>query len=313
MRIIHRQRPALARRGIAFADTLPSRSSSLPEPCRSDETVTSESHDPRTIDCVTTLRPDPLICRSSMACVATIALLALSGEARGAHPYITDDTNTQGTGHFELQLGAQYTRSTDSGLTTADFAFQPQLTSGLLDPLDLIIRPGYSVLVYSGASSGRAAGFGDTDIALKWRFWENAAWSVAVVAGSGVPSGNGDRGLGSTRSTPHVTLIGGYASPEVQAWANASVARTGDASNERSTVAHVSANVQALIREGLQVGFDLGVDQNSAGLSPHWTSVLLFGAIWTLTPACDVDAGYQRALTNAVPTNQWLLGVTLRW
>ncbi len=239
--------------------------------------------------------------------------LTASLSSRGAHPYITDDTNTQGTGHFELQLGAQFTRTSDSGTTISQFDFQPQLTSGLLDTLDLILRPDYSVQTTSGADSSRASGFGDTDLAVKWRFWTGDPWSMAVTLGSGMPSGNSARGLGSDHATPHASAIAGYSSAEFQSWFNAAVARPDQQTGIRGTVAHFSANALVTVQDGLQLGIDLATDQNPVAAQSEWLTVALAGVIWTLTPACDLDLGFQRGLSSDAPHHQWLLGVTLRW
>src|SRR5215831_5803372 len=72
---------------------------------------------------------------TSLAC----SLMTLATAAHAAHPFITDDTNTQGTGKFELQLGSQYTRTDVNGVTLADFQFAPQLSYGVAEPIDLIL------------------------------------------------------------------------------------------------------------------------------------------------------------------------------
>src|SRR5260370_33240627 len=103
------------------------------------------------------------------ASVAFCALLGSAEVVRAAHPFITDDTNTQGAGHFELQLGTQYTRTETEGVRYASFQFAPQLTYGIATPVDLIIRPTYNGNVMSGRDSGRNSGWGDTNLEVKWR------------------------------------------------------------------------------------------------------------------------------------------------
>lgn len=93
--------------------------------------------------------------RAEARCLAC-SLLAVATAAHAAHPFITDDAYTQGTGKFELQLGSQYTRTDAGGVTLADFQFAPQLSYGVLDPIDLILRPTYSVNVVSGARPAAA-------------------------------------------------------------------------------------------------------------------------------------------------------------
>jgi len=103
--------------------------------------------------------------RAEATCLAC-SLLALATAAHAAHPFITDDAYTQGSGKFELQLGSQYTRTDVEGVTLADFQFAPQLSYGMADPIDLILRPTYSVNVASGGASSRASGWGDTNFVI---------------------------------------------------------------------------------------------------------------------------------------------------
>jgi hypothetical protein len=54
-----------------------------------------------------------------------------------AHPMLTEDTGTQGTGKFELELG--FAQARDGGTNALEFG--PQLSYGVQDNVDLIARP----------------------------------------------------------------------------------------------------------------------------------------------------------------------------
>lgn len=72
-------------------------------------------------------------------------LLAVPASSWAAHPYITDDTGTQGTGNWQLELLAEH----DRNARTADpgggalhqvckvILFNPVLTYGVHDTLDV--------------------------------------------------------------------------------------------------------------------------------------------------------------------------------
>jgi hypothetical protein len=246
------------------------------------------------------------------ASVAFCAFLDFPEVARAAHPFITDDTNTQGTGHVELQLGTQYTRTDNDGVTLANFQFAPQLSYGIADPVDLIIRPTYSVNVISGKDSGRNSGWGDTNFEVKWRFWARDPWSLAGRVGTGFPSGNFARGLDSGRSTPRAYLQGGYTSLPLEVWANVGTIRGADDPSARTWLGHASADAIWTVRDGLKLGLDIAADQNPLRASTQWPTVALIGAIVKVAP-WDLDVGYQRALNRSAPKNQVLLGATLRW
>ena len=246
------------------------------------------------------------------ACVAFYGLLGGPALVRAAHPFITDDTNTQGTGRFELQLGTQYTRTDAEGVTLGSFQFAPQLSYGIAGPVDLIVRPTYTVNVVSGGESGRSSGWGDTNLELKWRIWQRDPWSLGSRIGAGLPSGNFGRGLDSGRSTPRAYLQGGYSSTPLQVWANVGTIRGADDPSGRTWLGHASADVIWAVREGLKLGLDVSADQNPMRALTQWPTVALIGAIVTFAP-WDLDIGYQRGLNRSAPKNQALLGATLRW
>jgi hypothetical protein len=246
------------------------------------------------------------------ASVAFCAFLGFPEGVRAAHPFITDDSNTQGTGHFELQLGTQYSRTAAGGVTLDSFQFAPQLTYGMAGPVDLILRPTYDVNVTRGSDSVRNSGWGDTNLEVKWRFWQGDPWSLAARVGTGFPSGNFGRGLDSGRSTPRAYLQGGYHSTSLEVWANVGTIRGADDPSARAWLGHVSADGIWTVRNGLKLGLDLAADQNPLRASRQWPTIALIGAIVTVA-SWDLDVGYQRGLNRSAPTNEVLLGATLRW
>lgn len=62
-----------------------------------------------------------------------LVLLVFARCAGAAHPFVTDDPITQGRGNFELQLGTQFTRTAENGVTLSEFHFAPQLSYGVLE------------------------------------------------------------------------------------------------------------------------------------------------------------------------------------
>jgi hypothetical protein len=99
--------------------------------------------------------------RNSREGLTSLALLpfVLAGGAHAAHPFITDDTETQGKGRFELERRTQYTRMAVADLTLANCQFQPQLTYAAEERLDLILRPTYSVASGGASPAPRVRGY----------------------------------------------------------------------------------------------------------------------------------------------------------
>jgi Putative MetA-pathway of phenol degradation len=242
-----------------------------------------------------------------------LLLLACANAAWGAHPFITDDAKTQGKGNFELQLGAQLTRSTDNATTLSAFQFAPQLSYGLVDSVDLQIRPNYNVDFSTGADAQRESGFGDVFIGFKWRFFERGGWSSAIDVGTGLPTGNADRGLDAGRATPFAYLVGMWTHEALQLQATFGAIRNAALPEGRAWLAHVSAAALWKPRPGLQVGVDIITDQNPVRSSGQWPAAGLAGIIYSATSFLDLDLGYQHRLNHSAPDNQYLLGATFRW
>ena len=70
------------------------------------------------------------------------ALVAASGATFAAHPVISEDPGTQGTGRFELEAGSSAIRG-DPGFGRG-FDAQPQLSYGVIETLDVIVQSTYS-------------------------------------------------------------------------------------------------------------------------------------------------------------------------
>jgi hypothetical protein len=245
--------------------------------------------------------------------LACLPLLACASASWGAHPFITDDAKTQGKGNFELQLGTQFTRTADNATTISAFQFAPQLSYGLVDSVDLQLRPNYNIDFSTGPDPQRAAGFGDVFVGFKWRFFERGEWTSAIGAGTGLPTGNADRGLDAGRATPFAYLIGMWTHETLQLQATIGAIRNAALPEGRAWLAHVSAATLWKPRPGLQVGFDVITDQNPVRSSGQWPTAGLVGIIYSATSFLDLDLGYQHRLNHSAPDNQYLLGATFRW
>lgn len=242
-----------------------------------------------------------------------VMLLACAEAAWCAHPYGTDDTATQGAGKFELQLGTQFTRTPVDASTLSAFQFSPQLTYGLVDTVDVLVRPNYNVIFSTGEDPQRASGFGDVFAGFKWRFFESGEWTSALTGGAGIPVGNGLRGLDAGRATPYAYLIVMRSTDTWQLQANIGAIRNVAISDGRDWLAHASAAALWTASPGWQFGLDVIADQNPFKSNAQWPAAALVGLIYTATPYLDLDVGYQRRLNHSAPENQYLLGATLRW
>ena len=236
-----------------------------------------------------------------------MALAGLPPRARAGHPMLSEDTGTQGTGNAELELG--YAWSQDDG--TRSFLFQPQLSCGVTPSFDVIVQPSW--LANDDPVAGRAHGFGDSNLDVKWRFYGAAPLSLALRAGLDVATGERALGLPHGESSAHALLVATVDAQPFTLDANLGILRNPADSGLRTEVYHPSAAALFAASERLAFVLDAGADSNSDPHRREWPVVALAGAIYTVRPGLDVDIGYRAGLNAAAVAKQWLLGITYRW
>jgi hypothetical protein len=225
--------------------------------------------------------------------------------AMAAHPLVTEDTGTQGLGNAELEHGAAWTHDAD----TLSFAFQPQLSYGVLPTLDLIVQPSW---LSSRSGTGGTSGFGDTAVDAKWRFYGSAPLSLAVRAGLLLPTSRQNSGMSGSAAL-HTTLV---ATLDVLPWTwhgNIGYTHNSSTAKVRRDTGHASAAGMYAVSERWIVTIDGSVDENNDPDRISWSGALLAGLIHTMRPGFDIDVGYQIGLDRSAGSVQWLLGATYRW
>jgi hypothetical protein len=229
-----------------------------------------------------------------------------SSAAFAGHPMLSEDTGTQGRDNFELELGYDWSRQ-DGDRT---FLFQPQLSYGVSASLDLIAQPSWTAVHTAGG--GREHGVGDTNLDAKWRFYGAAPWSLGIRAGVGVPTARDDSGLPRDRISPHAILVLTADSAPFTFNANLGIVHAPGNADRRSDLYHFSAAATFARSERLFFVLDAAVDSNSDLGGPKTQAVALAGAIYTVRPGLDIDAGYRARVNASGPVQQWLLGITFR-
>lgn len=117
--------------------------------------------------------------RSTVRWLALIVATAIAGPAlaQGGPPMVTDDPETPGDGHWEINLGAIATR-TRGRLELA--APDADINYGWGDHVQLKLDVPWVTVHEDG--QGRKSGLGTTDFGVKWRFIdkEHAGFSVST-------------------------------------------------------------------------------------------------------------------------------------
>ncbi len=262
-----------------------------------------------------------------------LALCAVwAGPVCAAHPYLTDDTGTQGSGHWQLELMLEYQRNPRTA-DTADAAvhqlrkvtvFTPVLTYGLRDTLDVALGLNYmrQRSIDDGVVTHAAEGMGDSTLELKWRFYEQNGLSLGVKPGLVLPTGDATRGLGTGRVSWGVNFI---LTKELAPWtflANVSYAKAryslpADAEANHTHLWRALAGAAYALRADLRLVGEAGLRTNSAKDDPFMPGqkghFVMLGLIYSLFDNLDLDVGVRRRHNAAEFHTAVLVGATLRW
>jgi hypothetical protein len=238
-----------------------------------------------------------------------LALAIWASSAYAAHPFITEDPGTQGTGRFELELGFA-ARQGDPSIQGRQNAFNPQLSIGVADNVDLIAQAAW--LSQAVAQGPTIVGSGDTLLDVKWRFCEGEMFALATRAGLDLPTGDVDTGLGAGGLGWHAIAVAGVTLGEYAVYANGAYAYT----RAPGTRANLGAFSVALTRPDdrpLRGFVEVAAFSNPDPGDPQWPAVARAGGIYTVNTWLDVDAGFQARLNRSATRAAWLVGATVRW
>ena len=238
-----------------------------------------------------------------------VVALASTTAAHAAHPFISEDPGTQGTGDFELEMGFA-ARQGDPTIPGRSAIFSPQLSIGAREDLDLIALGAW---VNQGVSHGpTVVGSGDTALDFKWRFYEHNNLAFAVRAGLDLPTGDSNTGLGAGELGGHAIAIVSVTFGAFAVYANADYAYT----RAPGTRANLGGFTVALTRpddKPFQTFIELAAFSNPDPANPQWPAVARTGVIYAVNDWMDVDAGFQARLNRSATRAVYLVGATVRW
>lgn len=250
--------------------------------------------------------------RETMMMVAFCgATLLFAGTARAAHPLITDDAGTTGTGKTLVELNGQYDRNDYEGTKEKNYELAVALTYGLTETVDLVVAAPYTWANSWTDEEGKTSndGIGDTSMEVKWRFYEQDGLSLAVKPGLSLPTGDDDKGLGAGKATYQMFFVG---TQEVAPWAfhlNLGYIRNNNTADERENIWHASLAGDLELTEDLHLVANIGTERNPAKGEDTYPAFILGGLVYSLTEYCDVDFGVKAGLNHAEPDYSLLAGV----
>ena len=249
-----------------------------------------------------------------------IAICSLESAAKAAHPLITDDTGTQGTGKYQFEFIGEYRHDSEDGVTTNSILFPtiPVVSYGVAETMDLAIGFPYQCIeTKQGGLTTSKSGISDSSIQLKWRFYEKDGLSFAVKPGVTLPTGDQDRGLGNGKASYSAYFI---MTKDMIPWAihfnvgyvrNEYKLQAAEAVN-RKDLWDVSFASEVEIMKNVKVVANIGMQRNSDRTSNTDPAFILGGLIYSVRDNLDLDIGVKGGLNKPETEITYLAGITWR-
>lgn len=241
----------------------------------------------------------------SFASLASVILFTVNSYA--IHPLITDDTGTQGTGKFELEVNTEY--SNDNGESTTQLA--TTLSSGIRNNIDLVINLPYQFLrTEDEGEVVTEEGIADMGVELKWRFYEKSSFSFALKPGMFLPTGEEDKGLGDGKTAYSLYFITTKEMEPLILHFNLGYVKN---RKELRDIWHYSLAGEYTVTEPLRLAFNIGGETNPDRESNIHPFFSLGGFIYTITEYFDIDFGIKTGLNKAEADYALLGGIIVRF
>jgi Putative MetA-pathway of phenol degradation len=259
-----------------------------------------------------------MVRKSVRMLVATAVLVVAGSSAWAAHPLITDDPETQGTGKFQLEVNGEWATDKENSVvgTTRETGTQAAaiFSAGVRENIDLVLTTPYQwVEVRDPAGRAREDGVGDTVFEIKWRFFERSGWSFGLKPGVIIPTGNDEKGLGAGKVGYSASLI---SQSEHEPWeflVNLGYVRNENRLDERQDLWHASLAVEYEIVERLELVGDIGIGTNTDKGPATDPAFLIVGLIYELSESVDFALGVKYGLNKPETDLTVLPGVTVRF
>lgn len=234
---------------------------------------------------------------------AALLSFCLAGaiDAQAARPLITEDTGTQGTGRYQLEVSAE---EREERAARRDIeVLTGVLSYGIGETADAEVG---LPLFRDGPDD-----VGDASLDLKWRFLERNAWSLALKPGLTLPTGDERDGRGTGKLTWGSLIVLSYAPGAVAVHAHAGYRRNENKLGERETLRQLAAAATYRVGDVRVVG-ELTRETNPVpgGGTVRFSTI---GAVWSMTRDADLDIGWRQGNGSAPIDEALLLGATVRW
>ncbi|MFZ2447613.1 MAG: transporter [Syntrophobacteraceae bacterium] len=252
--------------------------------------------------------------RVRMLGVAIVFMLFIPVACYGTQPLITDDTGTQGTGKYQIEVSYEHLHAEGSGATLRFDRFDNILTGGVTPTVDIILDvPALHLKLSDPEGSKSAAGLGDVTLETKWRFFESDGLSFAVKPGIAFPTGDDGEDLGAGELRPRIIFIATKDLAPFTFHANAGYTRNENHLNENDDIWHVSLAAEYRATSRIKLVANAGADGSHDRQTGTPERFVLGGVIFSATEHIDLDVGAKGTFADIADAWSLLAGVTYRF
>ena len=243
-----------------------------------------------------------------------IIILMITQAAYALHPLNTDDTGTEGKGRWKLQVHGKWEHNEADGVVEDASKTKASVTVGVAENIDIEVGQPYKFKRKddNGAES-KTNGLADTEIEMKWRFYERNRLSFALLPSLTFPAGNDEKGLGAGKVTSGLFLL---ATRELNPWAfhvNVGYVRNANTADDRTDIWHLSAATEYKVAKGFVIVGETGIQSNEEKASGIYPVYATAGVRFYVVKNIKLDLGLRIGLSKAEPDYTVLPGITFKF
>ncbi|ASQ89807.1 hypothetical protein CHL67_01720 [Prosthecochloris sp. GSB1] len=250
------------------------------------------------------------------------AALLVSSPLDAAHPLITDDTGTQGTGRFQLELNTEVIDDEEGRFKSTGTEVAATLSCGIADNVDIVL--GFPWMHYEieegGVTLADEDGIGDLSLEIKWRFfeYEDRGLSIALKPGVTFPTGDDEKGLGNGELSGGGSFLVSKEGVLGKLHLNLGYMRHEFGLEEdelllRNDIWHASFAGEINVTADITAVGNIGVETNPGKNAEEDPAFLIGGLIYSVTDDFDLDAGVKWGLNDAETDRAFLVGLAARF
>lgn len=251
--------------------------------------------------------------------LAIFLTIFLTGSALAKDILITNDTGTQGKGHFLVEVNSEFgfneNVAFDATTREASFGFETILSYGISENADVILAVPYlwSRVEEDGGGTATENGISDVAVELKWRFYEKDGLSFALKPGLSLPTGDEAKGLGAGRMAYNLFFITTKVLEPLTFDLNLAYTRNQNKIDERKDIWYASLAIELPVTKKMLLIGNAGFQTNTDKTSASSPAFILGGINYAVTDDFSFNLGVKGALNESETDYAILAGIAWRF